>query len=435
MKMRCLAYLTAVSLPTCAIAQVDFEFIDSGQSVGSGFSRNVALGDLDGDGDIDAFVGEVNRPDTIWFNEGNGTFSNSGQALGESLGTNSVALGDLDGDGDLDAFVGRWLTQSGPKADTVWFNNGSGFFTISDQILENIESVSVALADLDGDGDLDAWSSKSGYDDILLNNGNGVFTRSSQPDISLGFGVGLGDLDGDGDTDAWVLNYERSKILINDGTGYFTPTDQELGTRWSNSVTLGDIDDDGDLDAWLTANFGDPNTVWLNDGTGSFTDSGQDLVNENSQSVALGDLDSDGDLDALIGNETQDPNVVLINNGMGFFSDSKQRLGSSTTYSVALGDLDNDGDLDAWAANYGTASKVWYNEIIIDTGVCCSPCGCATMTTELSDLCEQLGGVYISDGSCDECPSKCTGDLDNNGIIDGADLSQLLSAWGLPCDE
>ena len=65
------------------------------------------LGDLDGDGDLDAFVANmgVNK---VWLNDGAGTFSDSGQSLGSSESTSTaIALGDLNGDGRMDAFVGN----------------------------------------------------------------------------------------------------------------------------------------------------------------------------------------------------------------------------------------------------------------------------------------------------------------------------------------
>jgi len=63
----------------------------------------VALGDLDADGDLDLV--EVNRGqgDRVWWNDGSGTFSDSGQQIGgAATETEGVAIGDVDGDGDLD---------------------------------------------------------------------------------------------------------------------------------------------------------------------------------------------------------------------------------------------------------------------------------------------------------------------------------------------
>jgi len=94
------------------------QFVDSGQNLGSATSWDVALGDLDGDGDLDAYVANWGA-NKVWRNNGDGTFT-AGQNLG-SASTYDVALGDLDGDGDLDAFVANWA-----GANRVWVNNGDG---------------------------------------------------------------------------------------------------------------------------------------------------------------------------------------------------------------------------------------------------------------------------------------------------------------------
>ncbi|MGA0873547.1 MAG: FG-GAP-like repeat-containing protein, partial [Phycisphaerales bacterium] len=142
---------------------------DSGQALGNSNSQSVALGDLDGDGDLDAMVGNYAQPNRVWINDGAGTFTDSGQALGNSI-SYSVALGDLDGDGDLDAMDANVT----PEPNRVWLNNGTGTFTDSGQALGNAYSVSVALGDLDGDGDLDAMVANAGPNRVWINDGDSI---------------------------------------------------------------------------------------------------------------------------------------------------------------------------------------------------------------------------------------------------------------------
>jgi FG-GAP-like repeat/Calx-beta domain len=305
--------------------------LDSGQ-------YDVALGDLDGDGDTDAFVTNFSSPNRVYLNDGAGVFTNSGQSLGNDPSV-GVALGDLDGDGDLDAFVANFHgSATAGQPNRVYLNNGAGVFTDSGQSLGNDSSQDLALGDLDGDGDLDAFVANEGPNRIYLNDGNGTFTDSGQ---ALGSEqsqrVALGDLDGDGDTDAFVTNFsdQPNRVYLNDGAGVFTDSGQSLGNDSSIGVAVGDLDADGDLDAFV-ANFnGQPNRVYLNDGDGVFTDSGQSLGNDSSAGVALGDLDADGDLDAFVANPLE-PSIVYMNNGSGVFTESEQALGSGWAVDLGL---------------------------------------------------------------------------------------------------
>lgn len=105
-------------------------FSNSGQLLGSEHSIDVALADVDGDGDLDAFIANSGFS-TVWFNDSHGFFYDSGQRLA-GVDSRTVSMGDVDGDSDLDAL----LINAGPP-DQIWLNNGRGFFSDSAQALSS----------------------------------------------------------------------------------------------------------------------------------------------------------------------------------------------------------------------------------------------------------------------------------------------------------
>lgn len=333
------------------------EFADSGQSHGSSDSLSVSLGDLDGDGNRDAYVANWGQPNRIYFGDSSGAFTNSSQSLGSGA-SQGTALGDLDGDGDLDAFVANSFSQP----NKVWTNNGSGIFTDSGQSLSNATTLNVVLGDIDGDGDLDALASNNGTSAIWNNDGSGSFTDSGQS-LPGSSGASLSDVDGDGDLDAFFAVSGANLVYLNNGSGIFADSGQVLGSSDSYGVALGDVDNDGDLDAFVANGSGQGNRVFTNN-SGTFADSGQSLGSSTSRDVSLDDLDGDGDLDAFVVNDSGQANRIWQNDGSGTFSDSGHTLGSSNSWGVALGDVDGDGDTDAFTANNSQANKLWRNDAV-----------------------------------------------------------------------
>ncbi|TPG66601.1 FG-GAP-like repeat-containing protein [Hymenobacter nivis] len=272
-----------------------------------GSPLNLTLGDVDGDGDLDLLVtantgrGIVN----VRLNDGRGTFSGS-QQVSVGFKPFDVALGDVDGDGDLDIVTAN---QTGSSA-SIRLNNGTGTFSGEQQVLVGDQPVSVALGDVDGDGDLDfVTTSASGTTaSVRLNNGAGAF--SGDQDVAVGFNpfdVALGDVDGDGDLDLVTANrYNYNSIgqiinstvslRLNNGHGAFAGGREVPVGGGASNVALGDVDGDGDLD--LVATSGGAANVRVNDGAGAFSGN-QDVANVYAQSLVLGDVDGDGDLDIV----------------------------------------------------------------------------------------------------------------------------------------
>ena len=276
-----------------------------------------------------------------------------------------------------------------------------------------------ALADLDGDGDLDLYLVQSGRVDRMLpaemsanrlyrNRGDGHFDRvedaAGAGDRGYGMGAAAGDYDNDGDIDLYVTNLGSNVLLRNDGAGRFMDVTAQAGVGdpgWSTAATFLDLDADADLDLFVVnyinwtpeieqdcygkafvATYCGPTAydvpamdrLYRNNGDGTFTDitldAGINVAFGNGLGVVGADFNDDGLTDVFVANDAM-VNQLWLNLGDLRFeescllwscamdSDGIEKAGMG----VAAADVDNDGDSDLLVVNlHGQSDSLFMNQ-------------------------------------------------------------------------
>lgn len=314
-----------------------------------------------------------------------------------------AALADVDGDGDLDAFLvqsGSLVDPAVDRQDRLFLNElatSGRFVDATDQWLpvDDGYGIGVIAGDVNGDEWIDLYVTNYGGDRLLLNRDGAGFE-----DVTEAAGVGLEgwgtsaafvDIEADGDLDLYVARYvtfdiernprcyaessrrdycgpnsfpgQRDRLLRNDGQGRFEEiTLAALGPHTPGAglgVVTADFDEDGDQDLYV-ANDGSDNHLWINDGSGRFADDALFrgvAVNgagrpEASMGIAVADFDADTDLDLFLSHLMGESNTLYRNDGTGNFQDDTAAVGLAasshpyTGWGTAFLDLDFDGRLD-----------------------------------------------------------------------------------------
>lgn len=335
-------------------------------NLGVGFMADgIAKGDLDGDGDLDALVaiaGLGGRADLLRGN-GAGGFTVSSITLGNFQTYNSVAIGDIDGDGDLDAVFG---SKTGAFF-SVMINNGAAAFTAGQ--LTNVNPnppERVALADINNDSNLDLLlvDRINSRIQTYIGTGFGAFTAATVfPVQQLPFDVAIGDLNGDGNVDLVTASAGAFLVsrLLGNGMGGFTRVDFGVGLQ-THAVGLGDLNGDGFLDLVAASQFSNAFARLLGNGAGGFGTATQHGTGGTGPTdIQVSDFNDDGNLDVAVSHLNTNNLTIVRGNGLGGFPNPPPPLsvtltGASQTMTMFAGDVNIDGRQDMLLANLATSN-------------------------------------------------------------------------------
>jgi len=324
----------------------------------TGNVNDVALGDLDNDGETDAvaavYLANLNRLGLLW-GIGDATFEHpQSTAHWGNMEPTGVALGDLDNDGRLDAAVSVFSPGNGVL---VLRNLGGRSFAAPVHYAAGGNPSDVAIGDLDGDGWLDLVVSNGSMLDnsihVFRNNANGTFAAGVRYDVGYKpNALAIGDWDQDGDADVLVTNLGNSvNLMFNDGQGSLTRVDHPIGTS-QGSPEFVDVDRDGWLDVILATGWV---TLLRNDRQGGFGP--PEVSTTGAGGTVVADFDRDGLVDVAGADGVVSGVQVGVGNGFGVFTPTGRwwEVGYHPGR-MAAGDLNHDGRPELLTGNYSARS-------------------------------------------------------------------------------
>ena len=274
--------------------------------------------------------------------------------------TVAVELADVDGDGDLDAVMVNGRHWARP--DLVLLNNGFGRFLIGNTLGQELATgYQPAVTDLNGDAMPDVVVARDRVPShIFVNTGDGTF-RDAGPVGPTGptRAVAAADVDLDGATDLiFSLRGKNNQIAFGpdfDRVAELQPAEQSV------RLAVADLNDDSFPDL-VFANLGSEGSlIQFNDGEGGFSRSVRlDPDRGRSVDVAIGDIDADGLPDVVLA--SVGTNTVFLNDQQQEFT-QEIPFGSDDvrSYGIALADLDQDGRTDIAVANAGSTNAIYMN--------------------------------------------------------------------------
>ncbi|MEM7306797.1 MAG: VCBS repeat-containing protein [Planctomycetota bacterium] len=330
--------------------------------------RDLALGDLDSDGRVDAVVLNWTSDDvSVFSGDGAGTLTALG-AFATADAADGILLGDLDGDSALDVVV---------ASSQVWVHPGlgGGTFGAASTYAAGASPTQVVGGDLNGDGwtDLVMPTLSADVVAVLLGEPGGSFQPFTHyPTGERPRSASLADLDLDGALDVAVANDGFGStpgsvvVLLGDGAGGLgSPLTLADGPDRAFVVAT-ELNQDGFVDLAVVNDDTSGLSVFLGQGGASFAPSTTYSVAAFPVQVVATEIDGDGKRDLVISSSLTDSIQVLRNTGDGLLAPLSTYPAGQNPGGLATADLSADGSPDVVAANSSSDDITVFTNIVGD---------------------------------------------------------------------
>lgn len=422
----------------------------------------IAVADFDGDKRPDLYVSMIGVPNVLLRNIGDFQFRDVTEeaGVGDPGASKSASWGDFDGDGWLDLYVANYqgMVPGANQPNTLYRNNGDGTFTEMAAELGVADTglgFQVVWTDMNRNGWLDLYlSNDRGHfpqhsTNLLWRNDGGTFTDISE---ASGAGVGLfsmglacGDVDNNGYPDFYVTNLAGyadgyNPLLLNQGDETFIEASQDAGVdHWISSwgCIFFDFTNNGWLDLYVNNQFA-ANALYMNSGAFPMTDVAEDAnvqathtFGKSSYSSAVADVNGDGALDLLVNNHGG--NVQLFINHEGAtrrFARFRVTGEAPNVYAIGANLDVRIGDLWQFREIYaGGNGYLGQNETVIHIGA-----GQAKLLDEViirwpGNTATRTLTNYPTNYVWTVYPPSRLGDVDGNGAVDFDDFLVLAAQF------